>query len=98
MVQEIDSVIELAEDAAHDAIRGRRYAVADAISEQISRNLLEARTYTESGMPHVPQVTSGIANAAAVASDLADNDADLAQLLSALRRLRESVNQAVRRY
>lgn len=96
LVEEIDSALELAEQAAHDAIRGGNYQVADSISELISRNLLEARTYTEANMPSMPQVTSGIASAAATASDLADSDPEFAPLLSALRRLRESANQATR--
>ena len=96
LVEEIDSVLELAEQAAHDAIRASNHKVADTISERISANLLEARTYTEAHMPSVPQVTSGIANAAATASDLADTDPEYAPLLSALRRLRESANRAAR--
>lgn len=98
LVVEIDSAVDLAEQAAHNAIRVGKFNVADTISERISRNLLEARTYTEANMPNVPQVTDGIANAAATASDLADADPDFAPLLSALRRLRESANQAARGY
>lgn len=98
LVQEIDSVVELAEESAHDAIRTGRYAAAETISEHITRGLLEARTYAEANMPRVPQVAAGIANAAAVASDLTDDDPELAPLLSALRRLRETANQAARRF
>ena len=96
LVAELDAVLELAESLAHDAIRMSDYQVADTISDLISRNLLEARTYTEAGMASDSQVMSGIANAAATASDLADADPEFAPLLSALRRLRESANQAAR--
>ena len=96
LVAELDATLELAETLAHDAIRVSDFAVADRISDLISRNLLEARTYAESNMASVPEVAAGIAAAAAAASDLADDDADFAPLLSALRRLRESANQAAR--
>ena len=98
LFEEINSVIELAEQSAHDAIRHGRFGAAETVSERISANLLDARTYVESGMPAVPQVANGIGSAAAAASDLADSDSDFGPLLSALRRLRESANRAAKGY
>ena len=86
----IVDAIETAEELALTSVTRGDYTQSEIISERLTPSLMQARIYAEINMISAPEIASGIAEATAVASDLADIDAKYAPLLSMLRRLREA--------
>ena len=87
----IAEAIQTAEELALTSVARGDYTQSEIISERLTPNLMQAKMYAEIAMTSAPEITSGIAEATAVASDLADIDPKYGTLLSALRRLREAV-------
>jgi hypothetical protein len=83
--------IERAEELALASVARGDYTQSGIVSERLTPFLMQAKMYAEISMVLAPEVRSGIAEATAVASDLADIDARYATLLSMLQRLREAV-------
>ncbi len=89
----IAEAIETAEELALTSVARGDYTQSDIISERLTPYLMQAKMYAEINMTSAPEIGSGIAEATAVASDLADIDAKYSPLLSMLRRLREAVSR-----
>ena len=91
----ISEAIQTAEQLALTSVARGDYTQSEIISERLTPNLMQAKMYAEIAMTSAPEITSGIAEATAVASDLADIDPKYGTLLSALRRLREAVGRHI---
>ena len=89
----IAEAIETAEELALTSVARGDYTQSDIISERLTPHLMQAKMYAEINMTSAPEISSGIAEATTVASDLADIDAKYSPLLSMLRRLREAVSR-----
>lgn len=92
----ISEVIDVAEEMALMSITDGNVAPSEVISERLAPSLMQARTYVEVGMISAPEVRSGITDAAAIASDLADAYPEYARLFSMLNQLREFLSEASR--
>ena len=93
LTESIAEAIETAEALALTSVARGDFTQSDVISERLTPNLMQAKLYAEISMTSVSEVRSGIAEATAVASDLADMDSKYSPLLSMLRRLREAVSR-----
>lgn len=91
LTESIAEVIDTAEALALTSVARGDFTQSEVISERLTPNLMQAKLYAEISMTSVPEIVSGIAEATAVASDLADIDSKYSPLLSMLRRLREAV-------
>ena len=89
----IADAIQTAEELALTSVARGDYTQSEIISERLTPNLMQAKMYAEIRMTSAPEIWSGIAEATAVASDLADIDSKYSPLLSMLRRLREAVSR-----
>ena len=89
----IADAIQTAEELALTSVARGDYTQSEIISERLTPNLMQARMYAEIRMTSAPEIRSGIAEATAIASDLADIDSKYSPLLSMLRRLREAVSR-----
>ena len=89
----ITESIQTAEELALTSVASGDYTQSDMISERLTPQLMQAKLYTEIGMTSAPEIGSGIAEATAVAADLADIDSKFSPLLSMLRRLREAASR-----
>ena len=89
----IADAIQTAEELALTSVARGDYTQSEIISERLTPNLMQAKMYAEIRMTSAPEIWSGIAEATAVASDLADIDSKYWPLLSMLRRLREAVSR-----
>ena len=92
--RQISEVIDVAEEMALMSMADGNIAPSEVVSERLAPSLMEARTYVEVGMISAPEVRSGITDAAAIASDLADDYPEYARLFSMLNQLRESLSKA----
>lgn len=86
----IAEAIQTAEELALTSVARGDYSQSEIISERLTPNLMQAKMYAEIAMTSAPEIRTGIAEATAVASDLADIDSKYSPLLSMLRRLREA--------
>ena len=93
LTESIAEAIETAEALALTSVARGDFTQSEVISERLTPNLMQAKLYAEISMTSVPEIRSGIAEATAVASDLADMDSKYSPLLSMLRRLREAVSR-----
>ena len=93
LTESIAEAIETAEALALTSVARGDFSQSEVISERLTPNLMQAKLYAEISMTSVPEIRSGIAEATAVASDLADMDSKYSPLLSMLRRLREAVSR-----
>ena len=93
LTESIAEAIETAEALALTSVARGDFTQSEVISERLTPNLMQAKLYAEISMTSVPEIRSGIADATAVASDLADMDSKYSPLLSMLRRLREAVSR-----
>ena len=93
LTETIAEAIETAEALALTSVARGDFAQSEVISERLTPNLMQAKLYAEISMTSVPEIRSGIAEAAAVTSDLADMDSKYSPLLSMLQRLREAVSR-----
>ena len=91
LTESIAEAIDTAEELALISVARGDYTQSEIISERLTPNLMQAKTYAEISMVSAPEIRSGIAEATAVAADLADIDSKYSPLLSMLRRLREAV-------
>ena len=91
----IAEAIQTAEELALTSVARGDYSHSDIISERLTPNLMQAKMYAEIEMTSAPEIRTGIAEATAVASDLADIDPKFSPLLSMLRRLREAVSRRI---
>ena len=98
----IAEAIQTAEELALTSVARGDASQSEIISERLTPNLMQAKMYAEiapcgAGLDHssAPEIRNGIAEATAVASDLADIDAKYSPLLSTLRRLREAVSRLI---
>lgn len=89
----IAEAIQTAEELALISVSRGNYTESDIIAERLTPSLMQAKMYTEISMTSAPEITTGIAEATAVAADLADIDSKYSPLLSMLRRLREAVSR-----
>ena len=86
----IAEAIQTAEELALTSVARGDYSQSEIISERLTPNLMQAKMYAEIAMTSAPEIRTGIAEATAVASDLADIDSKYSPLLSMLRRLSEA--------
>lgn len=93
LTEAITESIETAEELALTSVARGDYTHSDLISERLTPQLMQAKMYAEIGMTTAPEIGSGIAEATAVAADLADIDPKFSPLLSMLRRLREAASK-----
>lgn len=93
LTESITEVIDTAEALALTSVARGDYTQSEVISERLTPNLMQAKLYAEISMTSMPEIVSGITEATAVASDLADIDSKYSPLLSMLRRLREAVSK-----
>ena len=93
LTESIAEAIEAAEALALTSVARGDYTQSEVVSERLTPNLMQAKLYAEISMTSRPEVMGGIAEATAVASDLADMDSKYSPLLSRLRRLREAVSR-----
>ena len=93
LTSSIAEAIETAEGLALTSVARGDYSQSEIISERLTPKLMQAKLYAEISMTSAPEIMSGIAEATAVASDLADIDSKYSPLLSMLRRLREAVSR-----
>ncbi len=93
LTESIAEAIETAEALALTSVARGDFTQSEVISERLTPNLMQAKLYAEISMTSVPEIRSGITEATAVASDLADMDSKYSPLLSMLRRLREAVSR-----
>ena len=93
LTESIAEAIEAAEALALTSVARGDYTQSEVVSERLTPNLMQAKLYAEISMTSMPEVMGGIAEATAVASDLADMDSKYSPLLSRLRRLREAVSR-----
>ncbi len=91
----IADAIETAEELALTSVARGDYTQSEIISEQLTPNLMQAKLYAEIRMTSAPQIGNGIAEATAIASELADIDSKYSPLLSMLRRLREAASRNI---
>lgn len=97
----IAEAIQTAEELALTSVARGDYSQSEIISERLTPNLMQAKMYAEIAPPggvdqlSALEIRNGIAEATAVASDLADIDAKYSPLLSTLRRLREAVSRHI---
>lgn len=89
----IADAIQTAEELALTSVSRGNYRESEIIAERLTPNLMQAKMYAEIAMTSAPEISNGIAEATAVAADLADIDAKYSPLLSMLRRLREAVSR-----
>ncbi len=89
----IFEAIQTAEELALTSVARGDYTHSDMISERLTPHLMQAKMYAEISMIKAPEIGSGIAEATAVAAELADIDSKFSPLLSMLRRLREAVSR-----
>ena len=89
----IAEAIRTAEELALTSVARGDYEQSEIVSERLTPQLLQSKTYVEISLMSAPEVKSGIAEATAVAADLADLDAKYSPLLSMLRRLREAATR-----
>ena len=92
----IAEAIETAEELALTSVARGDYTQSEIISDRLTPHLMQAKMYTEISMTsaHLRSL-SGVAEATAVASELADLDSKYSPLLSMLRRLREAVSRNI---
>lgn len=93
LTESIAEAIETVEALALTSVARGDFTQSEVISERLTPNLMQAKLYAEISMTSVPEVRNGIAEATAIASDLADMDSKYSPLLSMLRRLREAVSR-----
>ncbi len=91
----IGDVIQTAEELALTSVARGDYGQSEIVSESLTPNLMQAKTYAEISLLSAPEVRNGIAEATAVAADLADLDSKYGTLLSMLRRLREAATRNI---
>ena len=92
----IGEAIQTAEELALTSVARGDYSQSEIISERLTPHLMQAKMYAEIAMTSAPEIRGGIADATAVASDLADIDPKYGTLLSMLRRLREAASRHIR--
>lgn len=91
----IAAAIQTAEELALTSVSRGDYSQSEIISERLTPSLMQAKMYAEIAMTSAPEIRTGIAEATAVASDLADIDSKYSPLLSMLRRLREAASRHI---
>ncbi len=91
----IAEAIETAEELALTSVERGDYSQSEIISDRLTPHLMQAKMYAEISMTSAPEIVGGVAEATAVASELADLDSKYSPLLSMLRRLREAVSRNI---